>query len=201
MQALADVALRGRHVLLEPLGPQHGLELWPAASERDIWRFMAFEVKAPKDLDAWIARRLAARRAGTALAFLQRDATTGVAFGSTSLFDVDQEFGRAEIGHTWIGASHRRTSANTEAKLLLLRHAFEGLGLGRVQFKCDVRNGPSERAILRLGATKEGVLRSFMILPDGHLRDTAVFSVLRSEWPALRTRLEARLARAVPGNP
>lgn len=201
MPALPEVTLRGRHVVLEPLRPLHDEQLWTAARERDLWRYMAFDVSSPADLAAWIARRIAAQRSGTALAFLQRDATTGQAFGSTSLFDVDLEFRRGEIGHTWIGSSHRRTAANTEAKLLLLGHAFETLGLARVQFKCDARNLRSEAAILRLGAVKEGVLRSFMVLPDGFLRDTAIFSLLRAEWPAARERLRSRLAFSTSPSP
>lgn len=193
MEPLKETTLRGSHVVLEPLRPDHADELWPSAQEQEIWRYMPIPVHTRAEFAAWIEARIAPSRNGTALPFLQRDARTGVAFGSTSLFEIDREFLRAEIGHTWIARSHRRTAANTEAKLLLLAHAFEGLGMARVQFKCDARNAPSEAAILRLGATKEGVLRSFMVLRDGFHRDTCIFSILRSEWPPVRSRLEARL--------
>lgn len=194
MRRLKPLVLQGRHVRLEPLRLQHAKELWGAARERDLWRYMTFLVRRRSDLSEWIRRRLQAQREGTALAFLQRDAITGAAFGSTSLFDVDLQFRRAEIGHTWIGASHRRTAANTEAKLLLLRHAFEDLGMVRVQFKCDARNTRSHEAILRLGATEEGLLRSFMLLPDGHRRDTLIFSILDHDWPRVRARLRSLLS-------
>lgn len=175
---------------------EHAAELWDAASEREIWRYMLVDVRSPEDLQAWVRSRLDDADGGTALPFLQRDATTHRAFGSTSLFDVDLANLRMEIGHTWIGRSHRRTPANTEAKLLLLEHGFERLAANRVQFKCDARNQRSRDAILRLGATFEGILRSHAVLPHGDRRDTAVFSIVREEWPAVRERLQSRLAGA-----
>lgn len=188
---LEHPTLRGRHVVLEPLRPEHAQELWPAADEPDLWAYMLYPVRSVADLRAWIQERTA--QPETALAFLQRDAHTGQAFGSTSLFDIDLRHRRMEIGHTWIGRSHRRTAANTEAKLLLLRHAFEVLGANRVQLKTDARNARSRAAILRIGAKFEGILRSHMLLHDGHRRDTAMHSVLREEWPAVQLRLEALL--------
>ena|ERR1041385_8442478 len=194
---LRPVTLRGRHVVLEPLRPEHAEELWPAASERDLWRYMGVDVARVADLRQWIGKRQHAMVPGLhALPFLQRDARTGQAFGSTSLFDIDRANRKMEIGHTWLGASHRRTAANTEAKRLLLAHAFEGLGAVRVQLKCDARNARSRAAIERIGAQPEGVLRHWLILPDGHRRDTAFFSVLEAEWPTVRDRLDARLAKA-----
>lgn len=194
---IAPVTLRGRHVVLEPLRPEHAEELWPSASERALWAYMGADgmgVASVADLRAWIGHRLAGRPSGLpALPFLQRDARTGQAFGSTSLFDIDAANRKLEVGHTWVGASHRRTAANTEAKRLLLGHAFEGLGALRVQLKCDARNLPSRAAIERIGATLEGVLRSFQVLPDGHRRDVAFYSILDSEWPAVKARLDATL--------
>jgi RimJ/RimL family protein N-acetyltransferase len=192
--ALDEVVLTGRAVRLEPLRATHAEELWPAASEHDVWTYMIHDVRNPADLRTWIGQRLEAQRAGAALAFVQRDARTGAAFGSTSLFDHEPAHRRIEIGHTWVGASHRRTAANTEAKLLLLTHAFEDLRMSRVQFKCDARNERSRRAIQRLGATFEGVLRAWMILPDGRPRDTCMFSLLAHEWPGAKERLLRRLA-------
>lgn len=192
---LSPVTLRGRHVVLEPLRPEHAEELWPAASERDVWRYMGFDVASPGDLREWIARRQHATVPGLhALPFLQRDARTGQAFGATSLFDVDAANRKLEVGHTWLAASHRRTPANTEAKRLVLGHAFEAMGAVRVQLKCDARNLRSAAAIRRIGATPEGVLRHWLILPDGHRRDTAFFSILEAEWPGVRDRLDALLA-------
>lgn len=191
--ALTEIVLTGHHVRLEPLRLHHVDELWEHAQEHDVWRYMLWDVRSKRDLQSWIDARLAALRAGTALPFVQRDALTGACFGSTSLFDHEPAHRRIEIGHTWIGAAYRRTAINTEAKLLLLRHAFEALDANRVQFKCDVRNVRSQAAIERLGATREGVLRSWMLLPDGAGRDTCIFSILRGEWPQVRDRLSQML--------
>ncbi len=195
---IEPVRLRGRHVLLEPLRPEHAEELWPAASERALWAYMGADgmgVSGVEDLRTWIARRVAGAPSGLpALPFLQRDAVTGAAFGSTSLFDIDAANRKLEVGHTWLGASHRRTAANTEAKLLLLGHAFESLACVRVQLKCDARNARSRAAIERIGGRFEGVLRHWLVLPDGHLRDTAFYSILADEWPAVKARLQGLLA-------
>ena len=203
---LRPVTLRGRHVVLEPLRVEHADELWPAADERALWAYMGADgmgVASRDDLRAWIGNRIAGAPSRLpALPFLQRDAVTGKAFGSSSLFDIDVANRKLEIGHTWLGRSHRRTAANTEAKRLLLAHAFEAMGAVRVQFKCDARNGPSRAAIERIGAKPEGILRHWLILPDGHRRDTAFFSILGSEWPTVRARLDRMLqegpARAPP---
>lgn len=192
------VTLQGAHVILERLRPEHAHELWPAASERELWAYMgqdAMGVDSEQALRTWIERRIAGEPSRLpTLPFLLRDAASGQAFGSTSLFDIDVPNLRAEVGHTWVGASHRRTPANTEAKRLILGHAFEALHLNRVQLKCDARNQRSRAAILRIGASFEGILRQWLILPDGHRRDTAFYSILASEWPAVRDRLDAMLA-------
>lgn len=199
------MTLRGRHVVLEPLRPEHADELWPAASERALWAYMGADgmgVAARDDLRAWIGNRLAGMPSRLpALPFLLRDAATGQAFGSSSLFDIDAGNRKLEVGHTWLGASHRRTAANTEAKRLLLGHAFEALGAVRVQLKCDARNAPSRAAIERIGARPEGVLRHWIILPDGHRRDTAFYSILEAEWPAVRAGLDRKLQERAAATP
>jgi N-acetyltransferase len=192
---LRPVTLRGRHVVLEPLRREHAKDLWAAADERDLWRYMLVDVASPQDLERWVEGRVLAGEQGDALPFLQRDARTGQAIGSTSIFDISREHRTMEVGHTWIGASHRRTAANTEAKLLVLGHCFGALGAIRVQFKTDARNLRSQRAIERLGAHREGVWRSHRILPDGHRRDAVFYSILEAEWPAVEARLRAALAR------
>ena len=193
------MTLRGRHVVLEPLRPEHAEELWPAASERELWRYMGVDVPTVDDLRTWIGKRQHGTFAGLhALPFLQRDARTGQAFGASSLFDIDVANRKLEVGHTWIGASHRRTPANTEAKRLLLGHAFEGMGCIRVQLKCDARNARSRAAIERIGAKPEGILRHWLLLPDGHRRDTAFFSILEAEWPDVRANLDRMLAQERP---
>lgn len=196
---LSPVTLRGRHVLLEPLRIEHAEELWPAAAETDIWTYMPEKVRSVGDLRAWIAKRREPQTPGThSLPFLQRDAVTGLAFGSSSLFDVDIANRKMEIGWTWIGRSHRRTAANTEAKRLLLGYAFETLGAIRVQLKTDARNARSRAAIERIGAKPEGVLRHLLLLSDGHRRDTAFFSILEWEWPAVKARLDGLVAPRAP---
>jgi RimJ/RimL family protein N-acetyltransferase len=192
---VSPVTLRGRRVLLEPLRQEHARELWPAADEPGLWRYMLFDVASIADLERWVAARLEPAAQGKALPFLLRDARTGQAFGSSSLFDIDAARRSLEMGHTWIGASHRRTAANTEAKRLLLAHAFETMGAQRVQLRCDERNQRSAAAITRIGGVREGVIRSMLILPDGHRRNAILFSILDSEWPAVRARLDAMLAR------
>jgi len=190
-----EVTLRGRHVVLEPLRVEHVRELWEAASEPEVWTYMGYVVDAPRDLERWVRDRLAAVAAGTALAFVQRDAATGTAFGSTSLFDIERRHRRMEIGHTWIGRTHRRTAVNTEAKFMLLQHAFELLDASRVQLKTDAENLRSQAAIERIGATREGVLRAWTIDERGKVRDRVFFSILAAEWPDRKARLEAMLRR------
>lgn len=192
---LEPVTLRGRHVVLEQLRPEHAAELWPAANDPVVWRYMPKPVQSLQELRAWIDDRRAGAGGLPALPFLQRDARTGQAFGSTSLFDIDVPNRKLELGHTWLGASHRRTAANTEAKRLVLGHAFDTMGAIRVQLKCDQLNLPSATAIARLGAVREGVWRNQMIYPDGRRRDTLVFSILGTEWPAVRARLDGLLSR------
>lgn len=197
---IEPVTLRGRHVVLEPLRVEHAQELWPQAAERDLWAYMTFDVASVADLRRWVAMRVAAEQAGTALPFLQRDARTGQAFGSTSLFDIDPTHRRMELGHTWVGKSHRRTAANTEAKRLVLGHAFDTLGAVRVQLKCDERNVRSAKAIGRIGGVREGVWRNQMILADGHRRNAVVFSILDTEWPEVRARLDKMLSGSQSAN-
>lgn len=183
---------------LEPLKPEHADELAAIlAPDDDVFRWTNTAPRTADEMRAWIEARRQDRAAGRALAFLQRNSATGRAMGSTSLFDWNEKEESAEIGHTWLAAPHRRTGANTEAKLLILRHAFETLGLARVQLVTDVRNERSQRAIARLGAVREGVLRNVRRNLEGGLRDSVLYSVTRDEWPAVRDRLEKLLqARA-----
>lgn len=192
---LPRVTLEGMHVRLEPLRIEHAVELERVAYEPEIWLYLGMRVDDRASLERWVRGRVAAMEAGTALAFLQRDARTGAAFGSTSLFDVDLAMRRMEIGHTWVGATHRRTAANTESKLLLLTHAFESLGANRVQLKTDANNKRSQAAIERIGGRKEGVLRRFMVYEDGTVTDRVLYSIVREEWPEVKARLTGFLQR------
>ena len=189
-----EVTLRGRHVVLEPLRAEHAPALAAAvAPDDDVWTWMTSAPRTAKEMEAWIAARQAGRGGGEALAFLQRHPASDAAMGSTSLFDVNKAEESAEIGYTWLAAPYRRTGANTEAKLLLLAYAFETLGLRRVQLVTDARNARSRAAIERVGAKPEGVLRYVRRDREGKLRDSAFFSVVASEWPAVKEALRARL--------
>lgn len=184
-----DVVLKGRHVTLEPLRPEHAEELSAAIQpDDDVYRWTNTSPRTVDEMRAWIRDRDA-----QGMPFLQRDPATGAAMGSTSLFGIDLKDRCAEIGHTWIVAPYRRTGANTEAKLLLLTHAFETMGLARVQLVTDARNQRSRDAILRIGATFEGILRNHRWGFDGKLRDSVYHSFIDREWPEKKRALEAKL--------
>lgn len=186
--------LAGEHVRLEPLAAGHAKGLLEAGADPGIWAWLS--IRQPGDLPAaerMVAHALAdpARRA-----FAQIDVTSGRVAGTTSYYQVVEQHRILSIGHTWIGADWQRTGLNTEAKLLLLRHAFEALGAQRVAWETDIRNLRSQRAIERLGALREGVLRAHRIRPDGSSRDTVLYSMLAPEWPAAKARLNERLVTA-----
>lgn len=189
-----DVALRGRRVLLEPLRVEHAEALAAAISpEDDVWTWMAVAPRSPEEMRAWIRARQTPAHGLRNLPFLQRDAATGAAMGSTSVFDLDEAARSAEIGHTWLAAPWRRTGANTEAKLLLLAHCFGTLDLQRVQIVTDERNARSRAAIERIGAKHEGILRNWRRGREGGLRNSAIYSFVAAEWPDARKRLEGLL--------
>lgn len=183
--------LQGKHVLLEPLEERHAAELWLQGNETGLWDHMTYDVRTLDDLRAWIRNRIAGRDAGTAYPFVIRDAQ-GRAVGSTSIFDISIHK-TMEVGHTWLGASARRTAINSECKRLVLGYCFETLGAIRVQLKCDERNERSRKALERLGATYEGTTRNQMVLSDGHRRNARIYAILDTEWPAVRDRLDAGL--------
>ncbi|MFC1464667.1 MAG: GNAT family N-acetyltransferase [Candidatus Brachytrichaceae bacterium NZ_4S206] len=189
------VTLIGRWVRLEPLRPEHAETLWPQADEPEIWRYMPYgEVDSPAKLRAVIEDLLERQARGTDLCFAVFDHVTGAAAGMTRYMTIDRPNRSLEIGGTWYGKGYRRTAMNTECKYLLMRHAFEVLGCIRVQLKTDLRNERSQRAIERLGAVREGVLRKHMIMPDGYQRSSVIYSVIDDEWPAVKARLERLLS-------
>lgn len=192
---LRPVVLEGKRLRLEPLEPHHVDTLWAVAEEADLWTYMMHDVRTKDDLADWIQDRRAVLDHGTGVPFLQCDRKTGHAIGSTSLFEYDAKNRLVEIGHTWLATTHRGSGVNLEAKRLLFAHAFDDLGLNRVQLKCDARNTRSRAAILRIGATFEGILRAHRLLSDGHVRDTAMYSVTRPEWPMVRECLDGLLER------
>ena len=190
---LSPVTLTGELVTLEPLHPDHHDALVAAASDGRLWELWYTSVPSPETKRADIDRKLADP---TTLPFTVRRNDTGAVVGMTTYLNADPEVPRLEIGSTWTAASAQRTGVNAESKLLLLTHAFEMLGCRVVEFRTHWHNQQSRRAIARLGAKQDGVLRNHRRLPDGSLRDTVVFSIVDTEWPAVRNGLRHRLARA-----
>jgi RimJ/RimL family protein N-acetyltransferase len=188
--ALRPSVLEGRAVRLEPLEERHAEDLFAIGREPSIWTYMPRGPLASLDeTRAMIRSVLETSRDGSQWPFATVDRATGRAIGSTRYFDIRPEHRGLEIGWTWLGVAHQRTAANTEQKRLLLEHAFEKLGALRAQMKTDARNLKSQRAIERIGAAREGVLRAHMILPDGYVRDSVLYSITASDWPAVRRRL------------
>lgn len=192
--ALAPVTLEGRFVRLEPLGEHHLPLLAPVASDPELWTLTREDASTPAELAAYVDRALKAQAEGTALPFAIIERATGRAVGSTRFGNYERADRRIEIGWTWVGRQWQRTVVNSEAKLLLLTHAFETLGLRRVELKTDVLNERSRRAILRLGATQEGIFREHMVTMRGRVRDSVWFSILAREWDGVKARLTAGCA-------
>jgi RimJ/RimL family protein N-acetyltransferase len=195
MAFLEPVTLTGELVTLEPLRTDHHDELVTAASDGRLWELWYTSVPSPETMRADIAEKLAGQADGTRLPFTVRRTDTGAVVGMTTYLNVEADVPRLEIGATWTARSAQRTGINAESKLLLLTHAFEVLGCLAVEFRTHWHNLQSRTAIARLGAKQDGVLRNHRRLPDGSLRDTVVFSILDSEWPAVRAGLRHRLAR------
>lgn len=191
MTWLEPLTLRGRDVVLAPLAPEHHDDLVAATRDGELWRLWFTSVPSPEGMAAEITRRLALQEAGTMLPFAVLDAA-GRAVGMTTYMNVDAVHRRVEIGSTWYRRAVQRTGLNTQAKLLLLTHAFEGLGCIAVEFRTHVLNAASRRAIEGVGARLDGVLRHHQVMANGTLRDTAVYSVVAPEWPAVRAHLEFR---------
>jgi N-acetyltransferase len=189
------VVLRGSTVRLEPLTLEHVPALCAVGLDPVLWRWIPTAVASEADMRAYVELALAEQSHGTALPFAIVEAATGRAIGSTRYAAIERAHRRLEIGWTWIGAAYQRTAVNTEAKLLLLTHAFEVLGANRVELKTDALNAQSRAAILRLGATQEGVFRKHAITASGRVRDTVYFSIVDTEWPDVKARLRTRLAR------
>jgi RimJ/RimL family protein N-acetyltransferase len=190
------VALEGSHVRLEPLERAHFEGLCEVGLEPGLWHWTTTRVTTREEMRHYVDEALAWRAAGTAVPFATVERATGRVVGSTRFANIDREHRRAEIGWTWVSPPWQRTAVNTEAKLLMLAHAFDTWTCHRVELKTDALNETSRRAIGRLGAVEEGVLRHHMVVWDGRMRDTVYFSILAAEWPAVRAGLQDRLARA-----
>lgn len=191
------VLLEGRHVRLEPLSEKHWAGLCAVGLDPDLWQLMPSRASNAEEMRGWIRTALQAQAAGTALPFATMNRSSGEVVGSTRFLNIDAGNRRVEIGATWIARPWQRTAVNTEAKYLMLRHAFETLGCIRVELKTDSLNHRSRNAILRLGAREEGTLRSHVITWSGRRRDTVYYSILEDEWPAVKAGLEAKLAAPV----
>ncbi len=189
------VVLTGDHAKLEPLQREHRDALIEAVKDGELWTLWYTSVPAPEKMDAEIERRLGLQAKGSMLPFTVRNAE-GKIVGMTTFMNIDATHKRVEIGSTWYAKAVQRTSVNTECKLMLLRHAFESLNCIAVEFRTHFFNHASRRAIERLGAKQDGILRSHQVAPNGSLRDTVVFSIIASEWPTVRAHLNYQLARA-----
>jgi N-acetyltransferase len=189
---LASV-LEGRVVRLEPLARHHEQDLFEAAQDERIWRWMPYDASAsPETFHAWLEDALAASESGTEAAFATVDAGTGDPVGSTRYLALRPEHRVLEIGWTWLAPAYWQTGANVEAKMLMLEHAFENLGCLRVELKTDSRNERSRAALAALPAQFEGVFRKHMLVRGGQRRDSAYYSIIDDEWPEVRENLERR---------
>jgi RimJ/RimL family protein N-acetyltransferase len=192
---IQPVTLEGRVIRLEALSMAHHAQLCEVGLEPVLWEWIPERVTTPEDMRRYIQTALDAQRTGTALPFATVERASSRAIGSTRFGNIDRANRRVEIGWTWLGTEWQRTAANTEAKYLMMRHAFETWKCVRVELKTDSLNQHSRNAILRLGAKEEGTLRQHMMTWSGRLRHTVYYSVLDSEWPAVKAGLEVKLAR------
>ena len=195
MNWLEPITLSGEVVTLEPLGPHHCADLQEAVRDGELWSLWYTTVPRPEGMEAEIERRLSLQRSGSMLPFAAIERSTGMAVGMTTYMNVDAANRRLEIGSTWYRKRVQRTALNTEAKLLLLTHAFETLGCIAVEFRTSSFNFQSRRAIERLGAHLDGVLRGHMRHQNGTVRDTYVYSIIAAEWPVVKMHLTAALQR------
>lgn len=187
------VTLEGSVVRLEPLTLSHLDALCAVGLDPALWKFTVSNVRTREEMRSYIEAAWKAQKQGTALPFVIVERATGTVVGSTRYMNIDQPNRKLEIGSTWVAKRWQRTAVNTEAKYLLLRHAFEALGCVRVEFKTDVLNTQSRAALLRIGAKEEGILRKHQITQTGRVRDSVYFSIIDTDWPEVKRRLEEKL--------
>jgi RimJ/RimL family protein N-acetyltransferase len=190
---MTPITLEGAHVKLEPLSESHQEALCKVGLDPEIWKWIPFQVLTPEQMTAYIRSALADQEKGISLPFATVDRATKTVVGSTRYMNIDLANKRLEIGATWIAKPWQRTAINTDAKYLMMRHAFETLGCNRVEWKTDALNTQSRNAILRLGATQEGIFRQHIVTWSGRLRDSVYFSAIASEWPTVKKNLEAKI--------
>jgi RimJ/RimL family protein N-acetyltransferase len=196
---IQPVVLDGRMVRLEPLRREHLDGLAEVAFDPALWRFTLARPVDRAGLEAWLQTALDNAEAGTEVPFATVDQASGRPIGSTRYLNIVPEHRRFEIGWTWLATTAQRTGANREAKLLQLTHGFEGLGANRIEFKTDSLNDKSRAALLGIGAQFEGIFRNHMVMPDGRLRHSAYYSVIRQDWPDVKARLTELLDRGASG--
>lgn len=190
------IILEGKHVRLEPMTETHIPALTKIGAGQDFWDFMVYgNMEDENDMRGWVREILARAERGTDLPFAAIHLESGRVAGATRYLNIMPNDRGLEVGGTWYGLDFQRTAVNTECKYLLLTHAFETLGCIRVQIKTDSLNLRSQKAIERIGGVKEGVLRNHMILPDGRIRHSVYYSIIDSEWPNVKMRLEEVLHR------
>jgi N-acetyltransferase len=191
--AVAPVILEGRYVRLEPLSAEHNEALAEIGLDEDLWKWIPTPVRTLEEMRAYVQTALGEQANGSALPFALIERASGGTIGSTRYGNIERAHYRLEIGWTWVARQWQRSAINTEAKYLLLRHAFETLKCIRVELKTDSLNDRSRTAILRIGAREEGTFRNHMITASGRIRHTVYFSILDSEWPDVKARLESKL--------
>ncbi len=188
------VTLQGRRVRLEPVAPCHAPDLYAIGQEEIIWRYLLTPpFTTLEDTENWVKMCVARNDTGERVQFAVVQPESGKAIGSTGYLDIDRPNRVLEIGMTWYGVDYQRTFVNTECKYLLLKHAFDDLGARRVCLKTDTNNTRSRRAIERIGAVQEGILRNHRINRDGSNRDSVYYSIIEEEWPEVKAALEEKL--------
>ena len=190
---LQPITLEGAHVQLQPLSESHHFALSEVGLDPELWKWIPIQVLDREQMRSYIRAALSDQEKGISLPFATVDRASGKVVGSTRFLNIDLPNKRVEIGATWLAKPWQRSPINTEAKYLMMRHAFESLGCNRVEWKTDSLNTPSRNAILRLGAKQEGIFRQHMVTWSGRLRDTVYFSVIAPEWPEVKKNLEAKI--------
>jgi N-acetyltransferase len=198
LNIVVPLTLEGAFIRLEPVRTGHAALFWQVAKDNvdDIFKWIPYSMKTPEDFSRFVAKILEEEQRGESVPFATVERSTGSVVGSTRFMNVDRVNRRVEIGSTWIAPAWQRTAVNTEAKYLMLKHAFEVWGCVRVELKTDALNQRSRDAILRLGAKEEGTLRKHWLTWTGRIRDSVYFSILDTEWPEVKARLETKLGPA-----
>ncbi|MEH7441463.1 GNAT family protein [Bacillus sp. JJ1122] len=189
------ISLEGPTVILMPMEMEQLDDLWNVAQAQDIWEFTSSKIKNKEDMKLTIEAATAEREGGIQMPFVVVDKESGKMIGSSRYLDLSRSHKSLEIGWTWYHPDYWRTRVNTETKFLMLQYAFEEMDMNRVQFCTDLRNIRSQTAISRLGAKKEGVLRKHRVIADGYVRDTVVFSIIKEEWPLVKSKLQDMMKR------